>query len=227
MLAGSVQVSTGTKTSLSFQDGPVFTRVHRREGPAAPRGSRARTHGTTISQPTWPGVPDRLHPAHGAGAPGQQPFEILEDLVGYVATELNANPRDLDLYARRQPTLSAHLERVREHLGLTAFDEKARQRLAPFVFKEAFRLEQGAALVSRCGECPGQGYRRWVEALFDVAERRSPEEQQALERLTSWMGAHMRSIRLPDLLIEVDNELDWSRRSRAARPPRLSHSSVW
>ena len=33
-----------------------------------PRGSRARTHGTTISQPTWPGVPDRLHPAHGAGA---------------------------------------------------------------------------------------------------------------------------------------------------------------
>ena len=49
----------------------------------------------------WPGVPDRLHPAHGAGAPGQQPFEILEDLVGYVATELNANPRDLDLYARR------------------------------------------------------------------------------------------------------------------------------
>ena len=166
VLAGSVQVSTGTKTSLSFQDGPVFTRVHRREGPAAPRGSRARTHGTTISQPTWPGVPDRLHPAHGAGAPGQQPFEILEDLVGYVATELNANPRDLDLYARRQPTLSAHLERVREHLGLTAFDEKARQRLAPFVFKEAFRLEQGAALVSRCGECPGQGYRRWVEALF-------------------------------------------------------------
>ena len=68
LLAGSVKVSTGTKTSLSFQDGPVFTRVHRREGPAAPRGSRARTHGTTISQPTWPGVPDRLHPAHGAGA---------------------------------------------------------------------------------------------------------------------------------------------------------------
>ena len=125
MLAGSVQVSTGTKTSLSFQDGPVFTRVHRREGPAAPRGSRARTHGTTISQPTWPGVPDRLHPAHAGRAPGQQPFEILEDLVGYLATELNANPRDLDLYARRQPTLSAHLERVREHLGLTAFSQPA------------------------------------------------------------------------------------------------------
>ena len=33
VLAGSVQVSTGTKTSLSFQDGPVFTRVHRRVAP--------------------------------------------------------------------------------------------------------------------------------------------------------------------------------------------------
>ena len=31
VLAGSVQVSTGTKTSLSFQDGPGFTRVHRRD----------------------------------------------------------------------------------------------------------------------------------------------------------------------------------------------------
>ena len=44
-------------------------------------------------------------------APGQQPFEIFEDLVGYVATELNANPRDLDLYARRQPTFSAPIWR--------------------------------------------------------------------------------------------------------------------
>ena len=80
VLAGSVQVSTGTKTSLSFQDGPVFTRVHRREGPAAPRGSRARTHGTTITQPTWPGVPDRLHPAHG----GQTTASVaLKRLVGH------------------------------------------------------------------------------------------------------------------------------------------------
>ena len=47
---------------------------------------RARAHGTTISQPTWHGVPDRLHPAHGAGA-GPATFEILEDLVCYVSCE--------------------------------------------------------------------------------------------------------------------------------------------
>ena len=153
VLAGSVQVSTGTKTSLSFQDGPVFTRVHRREGPAAPEDlGLVRTARRSHNQL---GLAYQIAFIRLTGrAPGQQPFEILEDLVGYVATELNANPRDLDLYAWRQPTLSAHLERVREHLGLTAFDEKARQRLAPFVFKEAFRLEQGAALVSRC-EVPG------------------------------------------------------------------------
>ena len=95
------------------------------------------TNWSTFAPPKWSKFTPPLTFIRLTGlAPGQQPFEILEDLVGYVATELNANPRDLDLYARRQPTLSAHLERVREHLGLTAFDEKARQRLAPFVFKE-------------------------------------------------------------------------------------------
>ena len=56
VLAGSVQISTGTKTSLSFQDGPVFTRVHRREGPAAPRSLLA-------SDPrARPRLQDRVHP---------------------------------------------------------------------------------------------------------------------------------------------------------------------
>ena len=152
MLAGLVQVSTGTKTSLGFQDGPVFTRVHRREGPAATRGSRARTHGTTIPQPTWPGVPDRLHPAYGAGA-GPATFRDLRGPRGLCGDGAECeSPRSRSLCAAPANVLGAHLERVREHLGLTAFDEKARQRLAPFVFKEAFRLEQGAALVSRCEE---------------------------------------------------------------------------
>ena len=79
-------------------------------------------------------------------ATGQQSFEILEDLVGYVATELNANPRDLDLYARRQPTLSAHLERVREHLGLTAFSQPA---LRTRIRRELLKGEQLHAL-ARC-----------------------------------------------------------------------------
>ena len=65
MLAGSVQVSTGTKTSLSFQDGPVFTRVHRREGPAAPRGSRARTPGASTTA-DWISATSNAKPARRA-----------------------------------------------------------------------------------------------------------------------------------------------------------------
>ena len=136
-------------------------------------------------------------------APGQQPFEILEDLVGYVATELNANPRDLDLYARRQPTLSAHLERVREHLGLTAFDEKARQRLAPFVFKEAFRLEQGAALVSRCEE-----YLREKDILCPARStlRRIVHEQR--ERARTEIFSRVLAAIPPSILTRLDALLE-------------------
>ena len=59
MLAGSVQVSTGTKTSLSFQDGPVFTRVHRREGPAATTIG-AGDHDCALASLYWaaPGIPE-------------------------------------------------------------------------------------------------------------------------------------------------------------------------
>ena len=58
MLAGSVQVSTGTKTSLSFQDGPVFTRVHRREGRARLRLDRFYR----ATRELGPRLQDRVHP---------------------------------------------------------------------------------------------------------------------------------------------------------------------
>ena len=41
----------------------------------------------------------------------------------------------------------------------------------------------------------------------DSAEKLSDEEQARLDRLKSLLGQQMRSIRLPDLLIEVDNDL--------------------
>lgn len=41
----------------------------------------------------------------------------------------------------------------------------------------------------------------------DTAEKLNDEEQSRLDRLKNWLGEDMRSIRLPDLLIEVDNDL--------------------
>ena len=82
---------------------PRWTSIHASSSPrrpgCAPRisGSYAR-HDDLTTNLAW----RTRSPSSGSrGGAGQQPFEILEDLVGYVATELNANPRDLDLYARR------------------------------------------------------------------------------------------------------------------------------
>ena len=41
----------------------------------------------------------------------------------------------------------------------------------------------------------------------DTAEKLDHEGQSRLDRLKNWLGARMRSVRLPDLLIEVDNDL--------------------
>lgn len=41
----------------------------------------------------------------------------------------------------------------------------------------------------------------------DTAEKLDHEDQSRLDGLKDWLGARMRSVRLPDLLIEVDNDL--------------------
>ena len=56
-------------------------------------------------------------------APGQQPFEILEDLVGYVATELNANPRDR----------GSDSNGAKSHVKGRCWDRLASQDLSPSV----------------------------------------------------------------------------------------------
>jgi TnpA family transposase len=44
----------------------------------------------------------------------------------------------------------------------------------------------------------------------DPAEELSQEQKIALEKLQSWLTSHMRSIKLPELLIEVDNDLHFT-----------------
>jgi TnpA family transposase len=41
----------------------------------------------------------------------------------------------------------------------------------------------------------------------DTTEKLDPEAQSRLDRLKDWLTVHLRTIRLPDLLIEVDNDL--------------------
>lgn len=51
---------------------------------------------------------------------------------------------------------------------------------------------------------------KWVFSV-DQAETFSPEETAALQRLRSFFASHMRSIKLPELLIEVDNDLHFTK----------------
>lgn len=49
----------------------------------------------------------------------------------------------------------------------------------------------------------------WVLSK-DPADEFTVAKQQALERLELWLAQHMRTIKLPDLLIEVDNDLHFT-----------------
>jgi TnpA family transposase len=49
----------------------------------------------------------------------------------------------------------------------------------------------------------------WILST-DAAETLSTEQKQHLEYLIQWLSSHMRTIKLPDLLIEVDNDLHFT-----------------
>src|SRR5512135_3843116 len=53
--------------------------------------------------------------------PAQQPLEIRDELLGFVAMQLNMDPARIADYAVRQHTVSDHQSRIREFLRLTAF----------------------------------------------------------------------------------------------------------
>jgi len=63
--------------------------------------------------------------------PKQQPLEVTRDLLVYVARQVGLDPSDLDAYAERQPTVSAHARQVREHLRYRPFGSEASRSSAP------------------------------------------------------------------------------------------------
>ncbi len=87
--------------------------------------------------------------------PRQRPFEVEPDVLRYVARQLGLEDRADDLaarYAARQPTVSAHAETVRRHLGVRPFGPDERAALEAFVRGEAAHMERPAGLVARAEE---------------------------------------------------------------------------
>ena len=83
--------------------------------------------------------------------PTQEPLEIEEDIVKFTAIQLNIDEGQIEQYGKRQPTVSEHQETIRDYLGLRPFST-AIDEVEAFLFKEAYRLEQTAALKMRLSE---------------------------------------------------------------------------
>ena len=84
--------------------------------------------------------------------PDQQPLEVCDELLSFVAMQLNIDATSLEEYAARQPTVSDHQARIRDYLKLAVFDHEQAEALERFVFEESCRLEQTASLVARARE---------------------------------------------------------------------------
>ncbi len=84
--------------------------------------------------------------------PSQQPLEICDELLSFVATQLDTDVTQIKGYAARQHTVSDHQARIRDYLKLAVFDSQQAEALQRFVFEESCRLEQTAPLLARARE---------------------------------------------------------------------------
>jgi TnpA family transposase len=85
--------------------------------------------------------------------PAQQPFEIVDELVTFVSVQLEINRELISDYGSHRDAISDHQIRIRDYLKLRRFEEVETHDLEGFLFDEACRLEQTAALQARV-----QGY---------------------------------------------------------------------
>src|SRR5512135_987412 len=136
--------------------------------------------------------------------PAQQPLEVCDELLGFVAMQLNMDPTRIADYAVRQHTVSDHQNRIRGFLRLAAFGPKQARALERFLFEESCRLEQTAALLARARE-----FLRERRVLFPaesallriVGEQRRRAREHIVTRLAEGLPLGMATAL--DALLEV------------------------
>ena len=120
--------------------------------------------------------------------PDQQPLEIYDELLSFVAMQLNIDATSLEEYAARQPTVSDHQTRIREYLKLAVFDHEQAEALERFVLFPAEssllrlvteqRKRARGHIVSRLAEGLTPGV---VKALGDLLEVKEGEAISGLQ----------------------------------------------
>lgn len=123
--------------------------------------------------------------------PTQQPLEICDELLGFVAMQLDLDPSVIDGYATRQHTVSDHQTRIRDHLELTPFGPEQAEALERFLLEEASRLDQTASLSAKAREFLKEGrvlYPAESVLLRMVGEQRKRAREHIVTRLAGGLS---------------------------------------
>ena len=136
--------------------------------------------------------------------PLQQPLEICDELLSFVATQMRLDVTDIVGYAARQHTVSDHQGRIRDYLKLAVFDPEQAGALQRFVFEMSFRLEQTAPLLARARE-----FLKERRVLFPaesallrlVTEQRKQAREQIAAKLAEALSPSV--VKALDELLEV------------------------
>ena len=134
--------------------------------------------------------------------PTQLPFEILEELLAYISTQVALPAVLISAYQQRQQTISEHQQHIAAYLGLKPFDSAEAVLLAQFIFEEACRLEQAAALQARVKAfLKAQRILQPAESTLDrlIGEQRQRVREAIYERLTTALPSGMAGV-LEELL---------------------------
>jgi hypothetical protein len=126
--------------------------------------------------------------------PAQQPLELLDDLLVFVAHEVALDPALIQDYAQRRQTVSEHQQLLELYLGFRPFGPAERDALGHFLRDEALRLESTPALVAQA-----EAFLRDRNILVPasstlqrvVGEQRAQARQQLYVRLLACLPPQM------------------------------------
>jgi Tn3 transposase DDE domain-containing protein/uncharacterized protein DUF4158 len=153
--------------------------------------------------------------------PAQQPLELLDDLLVFVAHEIALDPTLIQDYAQRRQTVSEHQQLLALYLGFRPFGPAERDILGHFLRDEALRLESTPALIAQA-EAFLRDHHILVPASSTlhrvVGEQRALARQQLYVRLLAGLPSSIPADL--DALVQVE-ETPYSPLHALKAPPGL------
>ena len=81
--------------------------------------------------------------------PQQEPLEIDDDILRFIALQLSSDPADIHAYKSRRQTIADHQHMIQAHLDLRPFDAAAARDLGVFLEGAAGRLDRTSSLLAQ------------------------------------------------------------------------------